>query len=121
MKIKCNIKKLDKRFSYHEHFDWVIEFGCDMAKFRGPENYIVLTEALREAYDPSTNITIWKTIYDWNYHKQMVGLENNEDSLRFCNRNWAFTALEHDNRLKIYLKEHVLSWLLVKFDLENEL
>ncbi len=117
--MKCNIKKLDKRFNYHHYFNYVIEFDNDMSKYRGPENYIILTEALREAFDPSTHITVWSVINEWNNHKLAVGLEVEEQHMKFVNLNWCYTTTDHDQTLKIYVKDNVLSWLMVRFDLEK--
>ena len=117
--MKCKIRKLDKRFTYHEYFDYIIEFTNDMSRFRGPENYILLTESLRDSFEPSVELKVWSVIKDWNTQKELIGLETEDKSTKFCNKNWAYTTLDHDNSLKIYVKDHVLSWILLKYDLEN--
>lgn len=103
---------IDKRFSWHQFFDYVVQYPTDMSQKQGPLEFARTCAWLTETYGPSVEITIWDTLKGWEEMHRSFNLPS--ETTEFTNDTWSW-SLQNPKSLRIYLKDkETLSWFLLK-------
>ena len=102
--MKYEIQKLDKRFSYHNLFKYVIKFSNTMARDNGPLHFNTTLEWFYRTYGWSAEIRQLANMRTWvlgwntvNRFKAPTGAE----LPAACNPHWSWTNGYED--LRIYI------------------
>lgn len=107
--MKYTIQRLDKRFSYHNWFEYYIGFGAKMSYNRGPEQFTQAQEWFFRTYGWSAEIRNYAEMYNWAVKTVPTIRSANKGHIIpvpkerpvACNPSWSWTNGYDD--LRIYV------------------
>ena len=92
------IQRLDKRFTYHDKFQYYIGFSNKMSIWNGPLNFTNVQEWFFKTYGWSAEVRNYTEIFDWAYKTAPmmrasggVIRQQPKDLPHACNPHWSWT------------------------------
>ena len=124
--MKYKVHRLDKRFSFHDHFEFYIGFTNRMSNQQGPLYFNRAQRWFTETYGWSAEIRQWADMLAWSdtnrlIAKQGFGTKLSNPSVnkcQDCNEYWSWTNGYDD--LRIYVKsDKELNFFLLRWPCEG--